>query len=142
MKPFWTRRMAKGDHGAAGDPARDIELARHLDAYESAAYGEPGADFRARLSLAAAQAVRLQGARGWMLATRRYGSAVFRISIAAAAAAAILLLRMPSPERNSERDVVLAAAVGAASTRDLASAWTADAAAERDFLGAFGVVTP
>jgi hypothetical protein len=77
-----------------------------------------------------------------MLATRRYGSAAFRISIAAAAAAAILLSRMPSPERNRERDVVLAAAVGAASTLDLASAWTASAAAERDFLGAFGVVTP
>ena len=142
MKPFWTRRPATGPGRAAGDPVRDAGLARHLEVYESAAGREPSAEFRARLSLATAQAVRLQGTRGWMLATRRYGTAAFRISIAAAAAAAILLSRMPSPERNGERDVVLAAAVGAASTRDLASAWTAGSAAERDFLGAFGVVTP
>src|ERR1039458_1335959 len=142
MKPFWTRHLVIGADGAAGDPARNAVLARHLEEYESAAEREPSAEFRARLSLATAQAVRLQSTRGWMLATRRYGSAAFRISIAAAAAAAILLSRMPSPERNRERDVVLAAAVGAASTRDLASAWTAGTAAERDFLGAFGVVTP
>ena len=142
MKPFWTRHLVIGADGAAGDRARNAVLARHLEEYESAAEREPSAEFRARLSLATAQAVRLQSTRGWMLATRRYGSAAFRISIAAAAAAAILLSRMPSPERNRERDVVLAAAVGAASTLDLASAWTASAAAERDFLGAFGVVTP
>jgi hypothetical protein len=142
MKPFWMRHPVTGVDGAAGDPARDAALARHLEEYESAAEREPSAEFRARLSLATAQAVRFQGTRGWMLATRRYGRAAFRISIAAAAAAAILLSRMPSPEQNGERDVVLAAAVGAASTRDLASAWTAGTGAERDFLGAFGVVTP
>jgi hypothetical protein len=134
--------LVTGSDRAVGDPVRDAGLARHLEEYESAAGREPSAEFRARLSLAAAQAVRLQGTREWMLATRRYGRAAFRISIAAAAAAAILLSRMPSPERNRARDVVLAAAVGAASTRDLASAWTAGGAAERDFLGAFGVVTP
>ena len=142
MKPFWTRHLVIGADGAAGDPARNAVLARHLEEYESAAERDPTAEFRARLALATAQAVRTQGTRGWMLATRRYGRTAFRISIAAAAAAAILLSRMPSPERKSDRDVVLAAAVGAASTRDLAGAWTAGTAAERDFLGAFGVVTP
>src|SRR3972149_5258717 len=126
MKRPWTRHLLIEPGGENEDPARDSVLASHLVEYESAALGELDAAFRAQLRLVTAEALRTRRNGGWIVATSRFGRAPLAVSMTAAAAAVIFVSQLPSPRQDTERDVLLAATVGAASPQDLARSWSSD----------------